>query len=123
MLPSRDALFKKEQKKKANVCDNSHSQAKKKRARHNFQFQMELSFDTQDAKQAFVARIERAKFSLASSGSLPLDSKELISALLDNLEQISVGPIPDTERRVVIQSTDRSKVFPMLENSGLCIKS
>ena len=46
------------------------------------------------------------------------------SALLDNLEQTGVIPIPDTERiGVVIQSTDKSKVFPMLENSDLCIKS
>ncbi len=102
----------------ANVCDYSHSQPKKKLARHNFRFQTELSFDTKDAKQVFVPRIERAKLSLASSGSLPLDNKELISALLDNLEQTGVGPIPDTERRMVTQYADKSKVFPMLENSG-----
>ena len=80
---------------------------------------MELNFDTQDAKQAFVARIDRAKRSLAATarGSLPLDSRELISVLLDKLEQEQAGAVPERED---LQS-DKSKVFPMLENSGLCV--
>ena len=45
----------------AERCDNSCSLPKKKRARHGFRYQMELNFDTEDAKQAFVARIDRAK--------------------------------------------------------------
>ena len=45
----------------AERCDNSRSLPKKKRARHGFRYQMELNFDTEDAKQAFVARIDRAK--------------------------------------------------------------
>ncbi len=44
----------------AERCDNSRS-LPKKRARHGFRYQMELNFDTEDAKQAFVARIDRAK--------------------------------------------------------------
>ena len=82
---------------------------------------MELNFDTEDAKQAFVARIDRAKRSLAATarGSLPLDSRELISVLLDKLEQEQeqAGAVPEREH---LQS-DKSKVFPMLENSGLCV--
>ena len=82
---------------------------------------MELNFDTEDVKQAFVARIDRAKRSLAATarGSLPLDSRELISVLLDKLEQEQeqAGAVPERED---LQS-DKSKVFPMLENSGLCV--
>ncbi len=101
----------------AELCDYSCSQPKKKRARHGFRYQMELNFDNQDAKQAFVARIDRAKRSLAARGSLPLDSRELLSALLDKLEQ--TGAVPE-RTRVDIQC-DKAKVFPMLENSGWCI--
>ena len=50
----------------AERCDNSRSLPKKKRARHGFRYQMELNFNTEDAKQAFVARIDRAKHSLAA---------------------------------------------------------
>ncbi len=80
---------------------------------------MELNFDSQDAKQAFVAKIDRAKRSLAARGSssLPLDSRELLSALLDKLEQR--GAVLE-RTRVDIQS-DKAKVFPTLDNSGLCI--
>ena len=105
----------------AERCDNSRSLPKKKRARHGFRYQMELNLDTEDAKQAFVARIDRAKRSLAATarGSLPLDSRELISVLLDKLEQEQeqAGAVPERED---LQS-DKSKVFPMLENSGLCV--
>ena len=102
----------------AERCDNSRSLPKKKRARHGFRYQMELNFDTEDVK-AFVARIDRAKRSLAATarGSLPLDSRELISVLLDKLEQEQAGAVPERED---LQS-DKSKVFPMLENSGLCV--
>ncbi|XP_064382205.1 uncharacterized protein LOC135331087 [Halichondria panicea] len=103
----------------AERCDNSRSLPKKKRARHGFRYQMELNFDTEDVKQAFVARIDRAKRSLAATarGSLPLDSRELISVLLDKLEQEQeqAGAVPERED---LQS-DKSKVFPMLENSGI----
>ena len=105
----------------AERCDNSRSLPKKKRARHGFRYQMELNFDTEDVKQAFVARIDRAERSLAATarGSLPLDIRELISVLLDKLEQEQeqAGAVPERED---LQS-DKSKVFRMLENSGLCV--
>ncbi len=67
---SRDALLKKNSKKLLiYVRASSRSQPKKECARHNFRLKMELSFDIQDAKQEFVARIERIKRFLASSGS------------------------------------------------------
>ena len=50
-----------------------------------------------------------------------MDSRELISVLLDKLEQEQeqeqAGAVPERED---LQS-DKSKVFPMLENSGLCV--
>ena len=83
----------------AERCDNSRSLPKKKRARrarHGFQYQMD---DTEDAKQAFVARIDRAKCSLAATtrGSL------LISVLLDKLEQEQeqAGAVPEREAALI----------------------
>ncbi len=40
---------------------------------HGFRYQMEMNFNTEDAKQAFVARIDRTKRFLGA-----LDSRELI---------------------------------------------
>ena len=64
----QDNLLKKEQKNwLMYVTANSRSQPKRECARHNFRLKMELSFDIQDTKQAFAARIERTERSLASS--------------------------------------------------------
>ncbi len=71
---------------------------------------MELSFYIEDAKQSFVARTDKTKRSLAARGSLPL-----YKVLLDKMKQ--TGAVLE---RVDIQS-DKSKLFPMLEKSGLCM--
>ena len=47
---------------------------------------MELNFATEDAKLSFMSRLENAKVRLAPRGSPPLDSRELLSSLIDMAE-------------------------------------
>ena len=49
---------------------------------------MELNFANDDAKLGFLSRMERAKRQLASRGLPPLDNREVISRLLDRLDDI-----------------------------------
>ncbi len=72
---------------------------------------MELNFYIEDSKQYFVARTDRTKRSLLPEAHCPCT----MEVLLDKMKQ--TGAIPE---RVDIQS-DTSKLFPMLEKSGLCM--
>ena len=49
---------------------------------------MELNFANDDAKFGFLPRMERAKRQLASRGLPPLDNREVISRLLDRLDEM-----------------------------------
>ena len=78
---------------------------------------MELYFTSEDAKQAFLSRMGDAKRLLAPRGSPPLDSRELISSLLDSAapstsqsENLAGGGAPSQSQTVPVAS--------MLENSG-----
>ncbi len=88
-----------------------------KRARHGFRYQLELKFETEEAKKTFGDKMDSAKRVLAARGSLPLDNRELLSRLLDNMEELAAEGIVTTDR--VCPGSNRSYVVPMLENSGL----
>ena len=81
---------------------------------------MELNFASEDAKQAFLSRMGDAKRLLAPRGSPPLDSRELISSLLDKVDSAAAS----TSRSENLtgggaQSQSQTvPVTPMLENSG-----
>ncbi len=60
--------------------------------------------------------MDSAKRVLAARGSLPLDNRELLSRLLDKVEELAAAGIVTTDR--VCPDSDRSHVVPMLENSG-----
>ena len=62
------------------------NEPRKKRARLGFRYLMELNFASEDAKLSFMSRVENAKARLAPSSSSPLDSRELLSSLLDMAE-------------------------------------
>ena len=95
-----------------NIC----SESRKKRARTGFRYQMELNFDSEDAKQAFLTRIESAKCRLAPRGSRPLDSRELLHLLLDKVE---ATPTPQADCLEIIGDQRHNQTIPMLDNSGL----
>ena len=59
---------------------------RKKRARLGFSYTMELNFASEDSKKAFLSRVESTKPRLAPRGSPPLDSRVLLSSLLDMTE-------------------------------------
>ena len=94
-------------------------QPRKKRARRGVRYQMELNFDTEDAKQALLSRIDSAKRYLAPKGSSPLDSGQLLSLLLDkvDLEAASTSSLVGYQGKAQAEK----HAIPMLENSGLCI--
>ena len=110
---------------KSKMAENSQRlsqgfQPRTKRARHGVRYQMELNFDTNDDKQALLARLDSVKRSLAPSGSLPLDNGRLLSLLLDKVESetahsdSTVGTEDELQR-------GKSLALPMLDNSGLCV--
>ena len=68
----------------ANVSCSSSSLLK--RPRLGTQFQLELSFNSDDAKQAFLSRWDGAKHCLSSETSLPLGNKELLGLSMERLE-------------------------------------
>ena len=59
------------------------NEQRKKRARLGFCYTMELNFTSEDSKKSFLSRVESTKQRLTPRGSLPLDSRELLSSLLD----------------------------------------
>ena len=86
---------------------------------------MELYFASKDAKQAFLSRMGDAMRLLAPRGSLPLDSCELISSLLDRVD--SVAPSTSQSENLAgsgAQSQSQTvPVAPMFKNSGLQIRT
>ena len=92
------------------------SQTSRKRARYGFRYQMELKFDTEDAKKVLVARIDGAKRCLAAKGSLPLDNKDLLSCFLDMALAGSTVPVDAGDGEDAHTTTTQ----PMLKNSGMC---
>ena len=82
---------------------------------------MELNFANDDAKLGFLSRMERAKRQLASRGSPPLDNREVISRLLDRLDDI---PPTGTQAESLTGAssgdtqTRAGHAVPMLEHSG-----
>ena len=62
------------------------NEQRKKRARLGIRYTMELNFASEDSKKAFLSRVESAKPRLAPRGSPSLDSRELLSSLLDMAE-------------------------------------
>ena len=59
------------------------NEQRKKCARLGFCYMMELNFTSEDSKKSFLSRVESAKQRLAPKRSPPLDSRELLSSLLD----------------------------------------
>ena len=97
------------------------SEPRKKRARHESRYQMELNFASEDTKQAFLLRVERAKQRLAPRGSPPLDNRELLSSLLEMAE--ATPPVNDVDCLTAGDDTQSQAVSaqPMLDNSGLYV--
>ncbi len=126
MASSRDTLFERKEKKMATSSKDTVSQEppKKKRARHGSRLQMELKFDTEDAKKAFVERIDKIKRSLVTSACGPkrfVDNQELLSILMDNMEENmeETGIVPPCPEGVSVGSKEHV-AQSMLDNSGLC---
>ena len=59
------------------------NEQREKRARRGFRYTMELNFASEDSKKSFLSRVESAKQRLAPRGSPLLESRELLSSLLD----------------------------------------
>ena len=97
-------------------------QPQKKRARRGVRHQMELNFDTEEAKQALLFRIDSAKRYLAPRASF-LDNAQLLSLLLDKMD-LEAASSSRSGSQVDYQEkaqTEKQPAMPMLENSGLCI--
>ena len=95
------------------------NEPKKKCARLGFRYSMELNFTSENAKLSFMSRVENAKARLAPRGSPPLDSRELLSLLLDMAEAT-----PPTNQSASTRDQLQSQAVPtapvtMLDNSGL----
>ena len=97
------------------------SEPRKKRARHGFRYQMELYFASEDAKQAFLSRMEDAERQVAPPR---LDNCQLISSLLDKVDRIRTAAPSNSPSENLADGEARSQsrsvpAVPMLENSGL----
>ena len=95
-----------------------------KRPRLGARLQLELSFENDDAKQAFLSRWDGAKRRLSSGTSLPLGNKELLGLLMDRLEAVpseESTPTPSTESWAG-SSKDKGPALPILDKSGLSHK-
>ena len=86
------------------------NEQRKKRARLGFRY---MNFASEDSKKSFLSRVESAKQRLAPRGSPPLDSRELLSSLLDMAE---ATPPPATTC-TGDQFRSPSGSMTMLENS------
>ena len=85
---------------------------RRKRARTGARYQIELNFLTNEDKKIFINRMDRAKKKLSGS-SWPLDNRELLTALLDLLEDGS------DDGDVTVHQTNKDRfVKPMLDCSG-----
>ena len=62
------------------------NEKRQKHARLGILLPMELNFASEDSKKSFLSKVESAKVRLAPRGSPPLDSRELLSSLLDMAE-------------------------------------
>ena len=89
-----------------------------KRPRLGARLQLELSFNTEDDKQAFLTRWDRAKRFLASETSLPLGNKELLSLLLDKAEANLEGTATPSPESGADSGKDKGPAVPILDNSG-----
>ena len=92
---------------------------RKKRARLGFRYSMELNFATEDARRSFLLRTENAKQRLAPRGSPPLDSRELLSSLLDKAEATPPNNQPSTTGSQLQSQAVPPAPVTMLDNSGL----
>ena len=92
---------------------------RKKRARRGVRYQMELNFDTEEAKQALLSRMDHAKRYLAPRASF-LDNAQLLSLVLDKVDLEAASSSRSGSHQEKAQ-TDKQPAMPMLENSGLCI--
>ena len=79
---ARDTFLKAPVRKKMATLNEQ----RKKRARLGFRYAMELNFAGEESKKVFLSRVESAKPRLAPRGSPLLDSRELLSSLLDMAE-------------------------------------
>ena len=90
--------------------------------RHGFCYQMELNFDSEDAKQALLTRIESAKCRLAPILTLWTIVSSLLHSLLDKVEVIP----PNTQANCLEDTRDKlhNQTVPassMLDNSGMLV--
>ena len=93
------------------------NEQRNKRVRLGFHYTMELNFASEDSKKSFLSRVESAKQRLAPRGSPLLDSRELLSSLLDMAEATPPATTCTGDQF-------RSQAVPtgsmtMLENSGV----
>ena len=95
------------------------SEPKKNRARTGCRYQMELKFDSKDAKQAFLTRIESAKCRLTPRGLQPLDKCELLCSLLDIVEATHTPQADCLGNTGNQRDSQTVSTLPMLDNSGL----
>ena len=94
------------------VDHHDHDTPRRKRTRTGARYQIELNFLTNEDKKMFINRMEKAKKKLSES-SRPLDNRELLTALLDLLEDRS------DDGDVTVHQTNKDRIVkPMLDCSG-----
>ena len=113
-----DALISRDVFVKPHKINNSNfiimvvvSEPRKKRARKGFRYQLEFNFASEDAKEGFLSKMEKARRFLASRGPQPLDNR-----LLDIVEETT--PPTSQAERANTEDT-HTHVLPILEQSGL----
>ena len=96
------------------------SEPRRKRARHgnSVRYQMDFYFASDDAKQGFLRRVDSAKSRLAPKGAAPLDSRELLSSLLDRLE---ATPPSSSATSQLDRHAQTVPSLSLLDHSGVCI--
>ena len=91
------------------------NEQRKKRARLEFRYTMELNFASEDSKKSFLSRVESAKQRLAPRGS---PSLELLSSLLDLAEATPPPATTCTGDQFRRQAVPTGSMT-MLKNSGV----
>ena len=81
---------------------------------------MDFFFASEDAKQGFLGRIDNAKSRLAPKGAAPLDSRELLSSLLDRLEATPRDPgTTQLDSHADCQQAQTVPSLSLLDHSGV----
>ena len=82
---------------------------------------MDFFFASENTKHGLLGQIDNAKSRLALKGAAPLDSRELLSSLLDRLEATPRDPhTTQVDSHADCQQAQTVPSLSLLDHSGVC---